>query len=135
MRIARLLAVVVFLTSVSSLHSQESPSLGDIARKLRKEKQRGVATASPDSVDGNRRRMTRSVTDVAAISDAGAYMAAVRELLAREEFSELEQIAALGRSQNPRFPGGGWKLFTFYLALAAPPVKKEPLTGSGSRTW
>ena len=44
----------------------------------------------------------------------------VRDLLNREKFAELENIAATVRSSRSRFAGGAWKLNAFYNTVQGP---------------
>ncbi|MGB6544499.1 MAG: DUF4034 domain-containing protein [Candidatus Acidiferrales bacterium] len=59
--------------------------------------------------------------DADADSDtAKTFQVYVRDLLDKENFPKLEEIAATARSQKSRFPGGAWKLHTFYGVLRTP---------------
>jgi hypothetical protein len=51
---------------------------------------------------------------------ASAFRTTVRNLLGEENFAQLEEIANAARSQKSRFPGGAWKLHTFYGAMEDP---------------
>jgi hypothetical protein len=121
MRTARLFAVVVLMTSASAFHSQEPPSLGDIARKLKAEKESTTTTSvTAGTKDSQGTFAFQMGADLNAIADPDAYMVGVKDLLVLEKFTDLEQIAAVARLEKARFPGGGWKLFTFYLTLEKP---------------
>jgi len=43
-----------------------------------------------------------------------------RDALNRENFAQLESIAAMVRTDKSRFPGGNWKLNVFYLTVQGP---------------
>jgi hypothetical protein len=59
-------------------------------------------------------------TDAQAIDK---YVAAIRQLVQQEKFEELDRIAHEARSTKARFPGGFWKIHTFYEGAAAPERK------------
>lgn len=55
------------------------------------------------------------------------YMGTISRMLKAEKFEQLDCIADRARSGKERFPGGGWKIHTFYWALSSPvqyPVKR-----------
>lgn len=62
---------------------------------------------------------------VAREDETARYMDDVRKLLNEERFAELDQVAAAARSHKDRLPGGAWKLYTLYHALAEPPDGRE----------
>jgi hypothetical protein len=51
---------------------------------------------------------------------ARAFFVTIRDALNREDFDQLEQIAASARSEKSRFTGGDWKLRSFYLVIQGP---------------
>lgn len=50
-----------------------------------------------------------------------AYRSAVRRLLEHEEFKQLDCIADSSRTNQTRFPGGKWQLYSFYRGLSEVP--------------
>jgi hypothetical protein len=50
---------------------------------------------------------------------AAVFETTVRNLLNEEKFAQLEEIADAARSQKTRFPGGAWKLHSFYSVVQA----------------
>ncbi len=55
-----------------------------------------------------------------------AFMVSVRQALDREDFTQLEEIAASARSEKSRFRGGDWKLHTFYAVVQGPGYLTAP---------
>jgi hypothetical protein len=55
--------------------------------------------------------------------DETAYSTRVRTQLEQENFMVLDNVATAERAGKTRFPGGGWKLYTFYSAVESPKVK------------
>lgn len=51
---------------------------------------------------------------------AAAFRTTLRNLFNEQKFAQLEEIASDVRSQRSRFPGGAWKLHSFYGALNTP---------------
>jgi len=51
---------------------------------------------------------------------AAVFETTVRNLLNEEKFAQLEEIADAARSQKTRFPGGAWKLHSFYSVVQGP---------------
>ncbi len=51
---------------------------------------------------------------------ARVFRTTVRDALNREDFAQLENIAATVRTDKSRFAGGVWKLNTFYLTVQGP---------------
>lgn len=75
------------------------------------------------------------VTDSSAANDAGSDFAvldqhadAVSSLFAQRKFDELDEMADSERSGKERFPGGGWKLYTFYMSLEYPVASNGSIT-------
>ncbi len=58
--------------------------------------------------------------------EADQYFSQVQELFSREQFGQIDYMASAARSGKTRFAGGGWKLYTLYLALAAPADAAAP---------
>jgi len=51
---------------------------------------------------------------------ASVFQTTVRNLFNEEKFAKLDEIADAARSQKSRFPGGSWKLHSFYGAIQGP---------------
>lgn len=141
-RLVPWIAVLVFC--LPTVSAQESQSLGDIARKLRAQKN-GSQTASTPSVSvppavGNTVATQHSSVPVPAVTvpqeapivpDLNAnvatdvqglskYEAAIWALFQQEKFQEIDRLASEVRASKARFPGGYWKVHIIYLALAQP---------------
>jgi tetratricopeptide (TPR) repeat protein len=106
----------------SQVLGQQSPSLGDLARQTRAEKEQ----AHPAVTQSNPQFLglgPATGPDALAIRnqrEADQYLKNVRELLHQEQFDELDRIAGTDRTSKARFGGGGWKLNTLYTGLASP---------------
>ena len=61
-----------------------------------------------------------AATDVRALEK---YQAAIRQLVMRGKFQELDRIAHEARSTKARFPGGFWKIHIFYVGASEPEGK------------
>lgn len=123
-----LLAAVMAASGVR-LAAQES--LGDIARRIREGKAENAQR--PRDKTTARPRTAPSAADLSAIADLlaerdeAAYGTRVRTQLEQENFLVLDNVAAAERAGKTRFPGGDWKLFTFYSAVESP-REKPPAT-------
>jgi hypothetical protein len=124
-----LLAAVLIISGVR-LAAQDS--LGDVARRVRAAKgQDSPSVADKTSADGTAAapRTLPTTDDLNAIAillgekDEAAFATRVRTRLEQENFLVLDSVAAAERAGRTRFPGGGWKLYTFYSAVEAPKVK------------
>jgi hypothetical protein len=51
---------------------------------------------------------------------AAVFQTSVRNLFNEAKFAQLEEIADAARSQKSRFPGGVWKLHSFYAVVQGP---------------
>lgn len=113
--VLRTLAAFLLLATV--LYGQEKQSLGEYAAKLKAER-----AAKPDSSLLKEPPASTSITtpNLNTGDEAEKYKATVMKLFADEKFNELEKLAALARSSKARFPGGGWKLRTFYHGVDGP---------------
>ena len=106
-------------------------SLGDVARKIRAGKEDGTPPAADKT--GARRQSTAANSDVNATMtllserDEAAYATRVKTQLEQEHFKVLDDAAAADRFGKTRFPGGGWRLYTFYSAVESP-RDKAPAT-------
>src|SRR5690242_1571908 len=107
-------------------------SLGDVARRIRAGKEDGTPTADKT---GTKRQSAAGGNDVTATMtllserDEAAYAIRVKTQLEQEHFKVLDDAAAADRFGKTRFPGGGWRLYTFYSAVESP-REKAPATES-----
>jgi hypothetical protein len=74
-------------------------------------------TPAPNSTPAIEKKDVDKPRDGTEALGPDAYLAEVKKLLAAENFDELDRIANSARAKKSRFPGGGWKLRTFYLSL------------------
>ncbi len=121
------LTALIFSLSCLSV-GQEGPSLAELARKVRAAKNAGskaaasasssaVTPAKTSPVDANV-PLSRLNNSVAASNvDANGYLKTAETLLDQENFEELDRLAAQARTDKVRFAGGGWHLYTFYVAV------------------
>jgi hypothetical protein len=114
-----------------TLAGQSTESLGDAARRLRAEKahqsQSGGERRLPGPAVSSTAPAASAVhaTREATSSESGGIDAlppddfgnAIADLLGREQFDELDRVAANERRTRARFTGGGWKLRTYYIGL------------------
>ncbi|MGZ4872271.1 MAG: hypothetical protein ACXVK3_10305 [Candidatus Angelobacter sp.] len=124
-----MLMAAVMAASGVRLAAQES--LGDVARRIREGKAENAQ--APRDKTTARPRTAPSAADLNAIADLlaerdeTAYSTRVRTQMEQENFLVLDNVAAAERAGKTRFPGGGWKLFTFYSAVESP-KEKPPAT-------
>jgi hypothetical protein len=114
-------------TIVTNLAAQES--LGDAARRLRAKKD-GTASSTPNKTLATQPASISSVNEdlnatmtVLAERDETAYSTRLRTQLEQERFKVLDDVAAAERTGRTHFPGGAWKLHTFYAAIESPKGK------------
>ncbi len=135
--IRRYVAVVFLVFSAVLLAQTKDPnqgqSLGDIARELRAKKGAASTTGkvtpgsppapatAPAPAETVKPATTDSTAVVATRSEVDEYMNEVSFQMYRGDFAKLDQMADEARSRKARFPGGGWKLFTFYAQLQMMP--------------
>jgi hypothetical protein len=116
-----LLAVLMAACGVT-LAAQES--LGDIARRIRAGKSDDAASPADKTTARPRTTPTaaelNAISDLLAEKDETAYSTRVQTQLEQEKFTVLDDVAAAERAGKTRFPGGGWKLYTFYSAVESP---------------
>lgn len=99
---------------------QDSPSLGEIARKYRAKDGPTVSQTKPtNAVQSLTPAAANSRPDISPISGT-QYESRVQTMLTEEKFDELDQLATSERAGKGRFVGGGWRLYTLYLGLANP---------------
>jgi hypothetical protein len=122
---ASALLALSLATLVATLQAQES--LGDAARRIRSKK--GDETSTPASRTAVKPQAAsapsvnadlNATMAVSAEKDEAAYTTRVRTQLEQENFKVLDDVAAAERAGRTRFPGGGWKLHTFYAAVEWP---------------
>ena len=126
-------ALLALLTTamVTNLAAQES--LGDAARRIRSKKGgdasspvNNAETSQPTIVANTNTDLNATMTALAE-RDEAAYSTRLRTQLEQERFKVLDDVAAAERTGRTRFPGGGWKLHTFYSAIESP-KGKMPVT-------
>jgi len=94
----------------------DNRSLGDIAREAREQKRLHPQDASPNAA-----HIRELIADLSGANDVAEYRGQMAELLRHEDFDGLEHAADSARARKGRFPGGVWKLYTFYDAISQPP--------------
>lgn len=113
--------------AISGVKVTAQDSLGDVARRIRAAK--GEDPSSPADKTAATPRTAPTTADLNAITvlmgekDEAAFGTRVRTQLEQENFLVLDSVAAAERLGRTRFPGGGWKLYTFYSAVETPKVK------------
>jgi hypothetical protein len=107
--------IVILLTvGVQGQTSSETKSLGEIARENRERR-----ATSPKASSDKSSRFAELAAEMSSNSE-DEYTDKARQLLAKSDFDGLERMASLARGGKSRFPGGVWKLYTFYQAVGAP---------------
>jgi hypothetical protein len=113
--------------AVGGIKLSAQESLGDIARRIRSGKSDDAASPAGKTAAKPRTAPTgaelNAIADLLAERDEPAYSTRVRTQLEQENFMVLDNVAAAERAGKTRFPGGGWKLYTFYSAVESPKVK------------
>jgi hypothetical protein len=101
--------------------AQETP-LGDIARQYR-----GSQTPSRPSSEPSTTASSEPSAPLQAGDDDGqtSYQRVVQEMLSRSDYEALDAEANRVGESKERFPGGVWKLFVFYEAVADPDGGKD----------
>jgi hypothetical protein len=121
------LALAAALTGACA--AQET--LGDIARRIRAGKEDGTPPAADKT--GAKRQAAAANSNVNATMtllgerDEAAYATRVKTQLEQEHFKVLDDAASADRFGKTRFPGGGWRLYTFYSAVESA-REKAPTT-------
>jgi hypothetical protein len=145
MRLQAIFIVFVVVLSTVACPAQQPPEpLGDVASRLRAERQNAPArqgtsdaanmpavTGQPAAIapfqSGTPAAPTDSVASVVGdpsknrtdpLSEQN-FETAIRELLDHEKFDELERAAALAWSSKARYLGGRWQLRDFYRAISS----------------
>ena len=157
-RTLSILLAILFVTS--ALYSQDSPSLGDIARRIRNEKSRtetpavvpaqsnaGAKTAPPaDAVNGPMPVASGADKQVTGTGQFAPYSTreeyelhlldrfreSTRALFEQEKFETLDQLADKARSTHARLQGGFWTIHLIYAALTTP---VGGTYGAGENDW
>lgn len=141
----RLPLLLLAIFTIASLHGQETQSLGDIARRLRADKDKAsapaTASAAPNGV-GTAGAAVPSTKAHPAIADKqpaasgqyapyatreefnlhllDRYQEGIRALFQQEKFEVLDKTADAARATKARLPGGFWTIHLIYLALMTP---------------
>ena len=106
-------------------------SLGDVARRIRAAKGEDAAAPADKATAGQRTLPTTADLNAIAVildeKDEAAFSTRVRTQMEQENFLVLDSVAAAERAGRTRFPGGGWRIYTFYSAVESP-KGKAPLT-------
>jgi hypothetical protein len=153
-----ILSAIVF--AVSTFYGQES--LGDAARRMRAEKDRGTAAAAPPtgtaSTPAVNTNPPAASAPVAAPPAANAPASAaapnpyapyasreewnlhifdrfeetVRVMIEKDQFEMLDQMADKARAEKSRMPGGAWTLRAIYEALETP---RKGIYNSPESAW
>jgi Domain of unknown function (DUF4034) len=125
----QVLLVAVLTVLSAKLVAQDS--LGDVARRIRASKGEDTSVAADKTAARPRTAPTTDDLNAIAIllgeKDEMAFATRVRTQMEQENFLVLDSVAAAERAGRTRFPGGGWKLYTFYSAVESPKVK-PPVT-------
>ena len=110
--------------AISGVRLAGQDSLGDVARRIRAAK--GEDSSSPADKTAAKPRTAPTTADLNAIAallaekDETAFSTRVQTQMEQENFLVLDSVAAAERAGRTRFPGGGWKLYTFYSAVESP---------------
>lgn len=102
-------------------------SLGDVARRIRAAKGEDTAAPADKATAGPRTLPTTADLNAIAVildeKDETAFSTRVRTQMEQENFLVLDSVAAAERAGRTRFPGGGWRIYTFYSAVESPKGK------------
>jgi tetratricopeptide (TPR) repeat protein len=127
MQVFRLQYLFIGLLTFGCLASaQETPSLGDVARKLRTEHRDSgeavnKASGADNSLSTARTAPSLKVT-AGPIRDqtTAAYQDNLRNLFDAGRFDEIDRMAAAARRSKARLRGGYWELHIIYDGLCVP---------------
>ncbi len=117
-RIGVLVGIIFVIQTIT--FSQNEPSLGETARRIRAAKSETLPPVSPkaeSTPDPKSLLNPDAATDIAAMDK---YENAIAQLLQQEKFDQLELIADDARASKARFSGGVWKLYIFYRGASNP---------------
>jgi hypothetical protein len=112
LKFAEILLLVFAGFALAQTQSDDSRSLGEVARETRERVK--AQRASPHAA-----RVQELVGDM-SVTDPDEYRGQINELLSRQDFDDLEHAAATARATRSRFPGGAWKLYFFYDGVSNP---------------
>jgi hypothetical protein len=133
------LSFLVLVFTTAFLYGQDAPSLGEIARHLRADKEK---TAAPTVESPNAHSTVTTLSTKASIADkqqtnsaqyapyatreefnlhlVDRYEDGVRSLLKQEKFEALDQMADTARPTKARLTGGFWTIHILYGGLMQP---------------
>lgn len=150
-------SLLLILCASGLLIAQDGPSLGDVARRLRAEKESAKPAAPASSTNPAKTQVAPSTATPQPVT-AGKpdtatnlyapygsreefnlhfldhYKQGIRALLEQEKFETLDQMADPARSSKTRLPGGFWVLHNIYVALSEPAVGTFKATESDFTT-
>jgi hypothetical protein len=137
-------SLLAFVFAIAPIYGQDAPSLGDVARRLRAEKDKAAvpapAPSQPASAEGPSALPAKATSPVIAGAQTTTsgqfapyatreefnlhlldrYEEGIHTLFQQEKFETLDQMAAAARSTKARLPGGFWTLHILYGALTLP---------------
>jgi len=118
------LCMTLFL-SASFANAQAQPdgerSLGDIAKEFREQRRVTVRTADPSGTTAVAATVPDDYFDAEETDqEVESYLEKIARMLANQDYDSLEAEANEVRSTKARFPGGDWRLYSFYDAVKAP---------------
>lgn len=125
----RLLSILLATLFFSpSLYSQDTPSLGDIARRIRNEKGKTEAPVAAPAPAASPDKPAAAAGDFAPYStrqeyelhSVDRYEDGIRGLFEKEKFETLDQTADKARSSRARLQGGFWTIHIIYAPLTQP---------------
>ena len=138
------LPLLLLIVAVAPLRGQETQSLGDIARRVRAEKDKAAPAATPSAhpntagtagSPGPSTKVRPAIADKEPATGQYApyatreefnlhildrYKEGTRALFQQEKFEALDKTADAARATKARFPGGFWTIHLIYLALMTP---------------
>jgi hypothetical protein len=130
----------LILLVTPALHSQETPSLGDLARQARAEKSKQASAIPSSPVEASVPSSQTEIQTAPAITSAPMsdftlhevehYDENIRVLFNAENFDKIDELADAARSTKARLTGGFWDIHVLYGALTNPPYHGEDPTES-----
>ena len=139
-----ILSIAALFCASSIAQQLGEPTLGEMARKIRSDKQasdeaapkpddpkvleepKPAPAAKPMSAKPPAQPTPAVETNISSLNpqlleeDELAYVAKVQELVSDDKFKELDKMADAARASKARFKGGNWQLFVFYDAVTNP---------------
>jgi len=126
-RLGLVLFLLFFVAGVlvaSAQDAEQEKSLGEVARESRANKPTVAIRRMPAAPVPQVNTPNPALPSVVEkSSEVDNYIQVVSAPTSREDFAALDKMADEARSSKSRFPGGGWKLFTFYVAMQKMPAK------------